>query len=56
MTLAEIKDHIILINKYCTCSETDIFATNHQSGCGYKRWFDKWEREYLDKRDWGQSQ
>ncbi len=50
--LATIQDYVILINKYCTCSEGDIFPSNHQDGCGYKQWYDEWEGEYLSERTW----
>lgn len=52
IALASIQDHVILLNKYCTCSERDIFASNHKNKCGYKQWYDKWEREYLSGRPW----
>ena len=52
VNLTPILDHIYLVNKYCTCSESDILATSHKDKCGYKEWFDKWERERLNQRPW----
>ncbi len=52
ITLAPIQGHIYLLSKYCTCSESDIFALNHKDGCGYRQWYDKWEKEYLRAYPW----
>ncbi len=48
----KVKDYAILKNWHCTCSETDVFASNHGEECGYRQWFDRWEQEYLSSLDW----